>query len=109
MKHSAKPELDAKTVAGCLVAIILYPVNVWLWGTVTVAYYNWFVLSVFTALPVITVIQAVGLRWFVSIMDVNIPVERPTDTSYSTAERAGISTVCALVAWGFGWALHSWF
>jgi len=56
---------------GIFAIIFLY--NTFSWGLVMLKFWTWFVLPVFTGLPVITFYQAIGLIFFISLFKNHIP------------------------------------
>jgi hypothetical protein len=49
---------------GIAAALIIY--SAFSWGYVTFTFYNWFILPTFTALPIISVIEFVGIQFFIT-------------------------------------------
>jgi hypothetical protein len=108
MSTKTKEADDMVTVKRFLFALVMFPVNIWLWGMVTLDMYNWFILPVFTMLPALTLLQAIGLRWFVGVLTVTLPRQKDNEHSYTAAETALISTIMALLMWAMSWVLHQW-
>lgn len=52
-------------VIALLTVIVMY--NTFSWGFVCFKFWNWFVLPVFTTLPVITFWQAIGIMFFITL------------------------------------------
>ena len=60
---------EIMTLLGGLVAVALLIVYLsFAWGYVTYLFYNWFVLTTFPDLPNITVIQFIGLSFFINAL-----------------------------------------
>ena len=54
-----------------VIAIVIY--DVFVWGLVTLKFWQWFMLPTFPSLPVLTFIQAVGLMMFISLFKNHSP------------------------------------
>jgi len=101
MSMKTKETDQRRTALGCLFALVMLPVNIVLWSYVTLQMYGWFVLPVFPAMPALTLIQMIGLRWMVGILTVETPKRKYTDAEkYGVGEQALMNTILALLIWG---------
>lgn len=59
------------TLIGVIIFIIiigiLFVYDTFLWGVILYKFWNWFVLPVFTTLPVLTLVQAIGLMFVINL------------------------------------------
>ena len=99
-----------KDVLGCFGAILwvvlLFVVSALMNGWAFVQLWEWFILPVFEAAPVVTIVQAIGLSVFIGFLSAK-KVEAKSDKSKSVTdlviESFAVAIGMPLMAVGFGW------
>ena len=72
------------------------------WGFVAWKFWHWFLLPVFTALPAITFIQAVGIMLFISLFK-TIPSQVLKDEYVDKKMATAMSILAPWIAFAAGW------
>lgn len=85
------------------VLIIVFIYGIFAWGLVTYFYYYWFLLPVFTNLPNITIVEAIGISFFISLFK-NMSTKSNNENKNSTEIITPFLT--PLIALFFGWLYH---
>jgi len=83
---------------------VFFIYNTLLWGWVLYNFWNWFVLPVFTTLPEVTFIQALGLMFVIGLFKSG-SLEKPKEENlnYSTA----FLFLSPWITFVFGWLAYS--
>lgn len=102
--------MEVFALIGILVLIpILIIYSGFSWGLVVFNFYNWFILPIFPELPVITLIQAVGLMFFIGLFnktDSKNDIKDDYTTKYSGLIKSIISPWLSLL---LGYLFKIWF
>ena len=77
--------------------------SVFTWGFVMLKFWNWFILPVFTTLPVINYYQAIGLFCFLALFKSNIPVNKN-----ETSSSSWMIFLTPIITFIVGWIIHAW-
>lgn len=75
------------------------------WGYIFYSFWGWFVLPVFTTLPVINIFQAIGLVMFLDLF--KNQVHQVVKPEYVDSEKQSVVTILApVVVFIVGWLVH---
>lgn len=85
-------------------------------GYLIKTFWTWFVVSQFPHLPLIEILPAIGLSYFVSIVSPwkaltihefeELKAQEKIDKTSLNLINAGSFTVALLLSWGMGWVVH---
>lgn len=94
-----------KFIGGVTLIALFFIYNIFSWGFVFYKFYNWFILPVFTNLPQITFISAVGISIFTSMLNRNnqIKIDKTEEIEYT---KAFLSIALPFLVLGLGWLTY---
>ena len=94
-----------KFIGGITLISLFFIYNIFAWGFVFYKFYHWFILPVFTNLPVITFINAVGISIFTTMLNRNNQINQ-TKTSEIEYSNAFTNIALPFAVLGIGWIVY---
>lgn len=100
-----------EAIIGLILVVILFGIlfiyDALSWGLVMYKFWGWFVLPIFTTLPTITFVQAIGLIFFVGLFKSHFIGENIKDEyKKNTYGTAIVTIVMPWVTLIFGWLAY---
>jgi hypothetical protein len=75
------------------------------WGYVFYSFWGWFVLPVFTTLPVVNIYQAIGLVMFLDLFkNMNLPIIK--EEYRDTTTQSTMTIIAPIIVFVVGWLVH---
>lgn len=83
-----------------LIGLIIYDALVW--GFITLKFYIWFILPVFNTLPQITLLQAIGISFFIALFkNITPPIKDSDDLASGVSNLLIIPWIALGIAYLF--------
>ena len=86
----------------CLLVFIVF-YGSFAWGFVTYKFWHWFILPVFPNMPLVTLLQAIGLSTFIGLFK---GTKESVKKEYREDSSTIIPWIAPLVVFGIGWIIH---